>query len=663
MIGLVFPPLVESNFGSFYPSTAVLAGFLRDRGMEVWQRDMNEDFAEFLLSPTELEPLAAGRVPGVPGDSYTASAARWALRRPGRLLAGDGRHLFGAGQYTGRIVETLAVPFRIDPDGATLGRAAVERAGSGIFGRFYDRCLSGTGAGAGAGSDAGARAGTGAGPVVPERTTLVGISVPMGPQLVPALLLSLRLKAVRPDLRVVLGGPALSLMLLPELEALLRAFPEVDAVVRFDGEFPLLALSRQAESGRWEPELVAGASCLLPDGTPHTKDPAPGPNLNTLPVPVFPAEAMARLSDPVLGVTQARGCYWGKCDYCDFVELYDGSAPFRGRHPDRFVDELEHLSKEHGTRRFSFVTESIPPAFARRMSALLIERGLDITWSSFVMVDRRFDRELLAQMAESGCEFLVVGMETTITRVLKLVHKSADREENLRFLKEAHAAGVRLVINLIPDLPSTTYEEALQALADVEELAHCIQSVSVFPFEATRSSRVGRDPEAFGLVVTEPQEGNWQSQYALNHLPNTDPAMTPEQRAEVHRRYFAFADRINGAADATVAAHGPVHAVPAARDAVLRIPVEEFDLYVAGADGSVADAEGGHGTAGPLRAVNLRTKERITLPPAARARLTHLLDGRPFTRRELASVHGERVADLLLSNLGRSGLLSEAGRG
>lgn len=644
MIGLVFPPLVESNFGSFYPSTAVLAGFLKDRGLDVWQCDLNEDFAEFLLSPPELSPLALGDVPGVPYDSYTASAARWALREPQMMVDADGRHLFESGRHTGRIVETLAVPFRIDPDEATLRRAAVERAADGIFGRFYDRYAADVG-----------------GPDALADTSLVGISVPMGPQLVPALLFALRLKEIRPTLRVVLGGPALSLMLVPELEQLLIDYPEVDAIVRFDGEFPLLSLARQAEAEDWEPERVPGVSCLLADGTPHTKDPTAGPNLNTLPHPVFPAEAMARLSNPVLGITQARGCYWGKCDYCDFVELYDGSPPFRGRRPEAFVDELEHLAKEHGIRRFSFVTESIPPAFARRMSQILIDRQLGITWSSFVMVDRRFDRELLALMADSGCEFLVVGMETTITRVLKLVHKSADREENLRFLREAHAAGVRLVVNLIPDLPSTTYEEALQALADVEALAHCIQSVSVFPFEATRSSRVGRDPESFGLVVTTPQEGNWQSQYALNHLPNSDPAMTPTQRADVHRRYFAFADRVNGAPES---ASRKVRITP---DAALRIPLEDFDLFVADQDGVLADfpdtGEMSDSTKGRVHLVNMRTKERTTLPPAARARLTPLLDGRSFTPRELAAAHGERVAEVLVSNLHRSGLLAEADRG
>ncbi|RFU83255.1 radical SAM protein [Streptomyces triticagri] len=617
MIGLAFPPLVESNFGSFYPSTAVLAGFLQSHGISTWQCDLNEEFAEFLLQPEQLEPMAAGRVAGVPVDSYTASAARWALRVPEELVDASGRHLFGAGTHTGRIVEALAVPFRIDPDAQMLRRPAVDAAQSGIFGSFYQSWGSAT--------------------ELPEELSLIGISVPMGPQLVPALLLARRLKAQRPHVRVVLGGPALSLMVPAELDALLVDHPEVDAVVRFDGEFPLLSLARLAEAGAWEPERVPGVSCILADGTPHAKDPAPGPNLNMLPCPVFPLDAMARLQDPVLGVTQARGCYWGKCDYCDFVELYDGSPPFRGRHPDKFVDELEHLVREHGTRRFSFVTESIPPAFARRMSKLLIERGLDITWSSFVMVDRRFDRELLELMAASGCEFLVVGMETTITRVLELVHKSADREENLRFLQEAHDAGMRLVVNLIPDLPSTTYQEALQALEDVEGLAHCLQSVSVFPFEATRSSRVGRDPEAFGLVVTESQDGNWQSQYALNHLPNTDPAMTPQQRAEVHQRYFAFADKINSADSGSSTESG----LPGMSDPV-RIPVEDLDVY--------RDAD-------RLHCVNLRTKERITLPPAAQDRLTPWLDGRPFTLGELTTAHGERVAELLVANLLRAGLL------
>ena len=32
-VALIFPPLVETNFGSYYPSTAVLAGYLASVGI------------------------------------------------------------------------------------------------------------------------------------------------------------------------------------------------------------------------------------------------------------------------------------------------------------------------------------------------------------------------------------------------------------------------------------------------------------------------------------------------------------------------------------------------------------------------------------------------------------------------------------------------------
>ena len=64
-------------------------------------------------------------------------------------------------------------------------------------------------------------------------------------------------------------------------------------------------------------------------------------------------------------------------------------------------------------------------------------------------------------------------------------------------LRDARAAGIRLTINLIPNLPTTTRDEALRGLADLEAVADCMDRVSVFDFEATRSSNVGRDPAAF----------------------------------------------------------------------------------------------------------------------------------------------------------------------
>ncbi|WNO67448.1 radical SAM protein [Streptomyces sp. AM2-3-1] len=620
-VAIIFPPLVETSFGSLYPAPAVLAGYLAAKGIATSQLDLNEAFAEFLLSPVMLATIGAGEVPGVPVDSLCAAAARLCVRYRDRMIDAEGRHHFGADSDFGYLLEILAQPFSLDPDGGVLGPL---RTGSGLartYLDFYEWSETAE--------------------LVEEGTLLVGISVPMGPQLFPALVLAAYLKSVQPQLKCVLGGPALSLMDDGDLEHLLRSHTAVDCAVRFDGEQPLLSLAEQLRSGEWRPEDLPGVSCLRQGEITHVA-PGPGPNLNMLPHPKYSKSALGRLANPTMSITQARGCYWGKCDYCDFVELYDGSPSFRGRHPGNFVDEIGFLVAEFGIQRFNFVTESIPPAFARRMSMMLLQRDLKITWNSFAMVDRRFDRELLSLMVEAGCEYLVIGMETMVSRVLKLVHKSADRDENIRFLRDARDVGMKLQVNLIPDLPSTTYEEAMSTLTDMEGLSDCVDGISVFPFEATRSSNVGRNPQDFGLIPVGSSGAPGQSQYALNHFDNHDPAMTPEQRKEVHQRYRDYANRVN--AKMSVAA--VVDAGNIRKESRIRIVEEELDVLDTGEK---------------LVCTHMGTRERITIPTAFSRVLEPYLGGSWFTLPDLETQLGEERTGVLIRNLVASRMLIVSG--
>src|SRR5262249_4797803 len=286
---------------------------------------------------------------------------------------------------------------------------------------------------------------------------------------------------------------------------------------------------RQTESGAWAPEKVEGVSCVVAEGALH-RPPRPGLPLNELPFAHYDPTLLSQLEDPKFGVVQTRGCYWGRCAYCDFVELYDGSPRYRGRSPASFVDEVDTLVQTRGGRRFSLITEAIPPSFALKFSQLILQRGLKITWSSFAMIDRHFTRQHFEVMAESGCEHLVVGLETMTDRVLNLVQKYATGDDNEWFLREAHRAGIRIVINLIPDLPTTTYEEALSCLDRLERLSETLEGVAIFPFEATQSSQIGRTPVRFGLQAVSTGQATGQAAFAENHLQIVDAGMSDEER-------------------------------------------------------------------------------------------------------------------------------------
>ncbi len=618
---LVYPPLASTSFGKYYPSTAVLAAYLAEAGIGARQEDLNQQFAEYLLDDSVLELYGTGALCAV--DSKAAAAARWVAGHRDVLADPAGclrAAAYGDGDY-GRTLGALAEPLTIDPGPAALlaGDHGASPEILSVYRAFYRHSgIADRAAGA----------------------ALVGISVPMGPQLIAALMLAAVLKEADPGLRIVLGGPTMSLMDPDDLATLLDQHLAVDAIVRFDGEKPLLELARQVLDGRWEPAGVAGVSSRTGGRVRH-EPPTAGPDVKRLPYPLYARELLARLVTPTLAITQARGCYWGKCEYCDFVELFDGSPPFRGRHPDAFVDELEHHVTVYGADRFTFVTESIPPAFARRMCRLILERGLKIRWTSFAMVDRRFDRSLLELMAQSGCEALVIGMETTVTRVLKLVNKSADREENIRFLKDAKAAGVKLRVNLIPDLPTTTYAEALESLEDIRALADCVTSLAVFPFEPTRSSSVGRNPAKFGLLPLADGDDTGIFSYALNHLQSVDPAMTAAERAEVHHRYEEFRYWLNGGGARRRAA--PVGQLP---PGPLRIRTEDLDMVEVN---------------GQLVCHNTRTLDRVAVPSRLAPLLRTYLEG-PEAAEVLAHEAIDPLAqEILPLYLASAGLLAPAG--
>lgn len=578
---LVFPPIVTTGFGSYYPSLAVLAGHLGAAGLAVDQLDLNQKVACHLLEISTLAAIGAGQIPGLPGTSAPGAMAAMAARllgknrsqlidQHGRLASLEGT--LGQGYLLPLVCKSLlvdeeidAVLLRVDGDCPVAHWYRRFYADSRIVESLYDPALR-----------------------------LIGVSVPMGPQLLPALLLAQFIKHTRPDLKIIMGGATFSLMADHDLDQLLLGSPAVDAVVRFEGESALLSLVRQAEARQWAPRGVANVS-FQADGVVEHCPPQAAAKLDLLAFADYASDIVQALQEPELGIVQTRGCYWGRCAYCDFVELYDGSPRYRTRSADSFVAEVEHHIQRSGVRNFSLITEAIPPSFARRFAELVVEKDLGIRWNSFAMVDRHFTDQHFRLMKRSGCDSLVIGLETMVDRVLELVGKYAKSSDNAFFIRSASANGIALKVNLIPNLPSTTYREALDALDAMQALADCIDTVTVFPFEATRSSQIGRNPGKYGLIPLKLTNSSGQALFAANHLAVEDPGMNLEQRDDVVRRYQQFADHVN-ARKFIASAKWDLLSGAAGR---LRFAEEDVDLL---------------NEAGELHLFNARTREQWRAP-------------------------------------------------
>ncbi|WP_437476425.1 radical SAM protein [Sorangium sp. So ce1014] len=527
---LAFPPLVSSNWGHYYPAPAVLAAALAARGDRVQQMDLNARFLDYLVAPARLERLERsfrerGRTSG--DDIPTRSAVALLRESPQLLLDDRGRQRALDGHVGNEMATELARPYHLDlpveriaaPDFADTEAARAYADFFGVSG--LDRALDGA-------------------------LAAVGLSVPMGPQIAPAALVARYVRRRRPDVRIIAGGPAITLMKSQLLQLLLGAY--FDAAVRFEGETAIVELSRQLAEGRWDPGSVPGVDA--PCTAARAWEGSRPPRVRELRIPEYDPAQLERLAEPRLGVLQARGCYWGECAYCDFVELYSDGRRYDQRPTDRIADEMAEIERRHGVRAFWLITEALPPRQGLSFARALNERQLRIDWRSFAMVEEGFTTPLLAELRASGCTSLTVGLETTNSRVLALVRKKVRREENLAFLSRVRDAGLCIDLNLIPNLPTTTRDEALAVLDDLRPFMSVMRTVAVFPFEATASSEIAAAPTRYGLKVvgncTEHGEPfpHGQAQYASNRLIYRDGGMGPEELLEVTTAYTAFATEV-----------------------------------------------------------------------------------------------------------------------
>jgi hypothetical protein len=625
---LIFPPTVSSGFGRYYPASAVLAAWLTEHGIVASQVDLNTALALDLIAPAFLAEAGAGRFfadgPGIETTAMPAVAARLLAKNRPRLFDAQGRHDFADPEGPGFLLHELAKPINIDcPIEAIAARPGLVAWQLAFYETFYAR--------------------RGTADFDDPGLSLFGITVAMGPQLAPACALAGHLKRLRPDVRIVCGGPALSLLNEEDLALLLRHVPAIDAIGRFDGEEPLLALAKQAQSGGWRPHDVPNVSARGSDGGIVHAVLKPGPSLHQLPAAAYDPALIQDMQAPELGIVQARGCYWGECAYCDFVELYGASRAFRSRTADAVVEEIARQKEATGATRFTLITEAIPPGFSLRFAKLLIARGLAVSWNSFAMVDHRFTPEHFSLMAQSGCDHLVIGLETMTDRVLQLVRKAATQDRNLVFLEGAAAAGIRLYVNLIPDLPSTTHREAMAALDVLRDVQHCLANVTVFPFEATRSSDVGRDPAAFGLTLGNAPTTTGQAEFTANHLGACDTAMTDAERRAAIDAYRDFAAQVNAAR----AAGGMPQPGPAgtARETLFRVAEADIDIALSGEGAQLFNWRKHRGWSGP-RGI---------------AALTARLNGSTFDQRAFFDLAGgDEIGTALWQALLRMGVLEPA---
>lgn len=269
------------------------------------------------------------------------------------------------------------------------------------------------------------------------------------------------LRALGIDCHFTMGGHFPSLSYKQTLEFV----PELDSVVRFEGEATLVELADAISTGKdWRGiDGIAyrrDGQVIATTARPLLED------LDQLPYPERNYEPETVLGRSIMPMLASRGCA-RTCSFCSIHTFYR-AAPgkiVRTRKPAEVAREMRILHEQRGATVFLFQDDDFPlfgtvwRRWARAFVDELHRNGLPgkVIWKINCRADA-VDRELFIAMRDAGLYLVYMGLESGSEQGLETLHKQITVEQNIKAVKLLKSIGLTFEYGFMLLDPSSTFQ-------------------------------------------------------------------------------------------------------------------------------------------------------------------------------------------------------------
>ena len=266
-------------------------------------------------------------------------------------------------------------------------------------------------------------------------------------------------KEESPEVLTVLGNTHPTFM----YDEILREHPEVDVIVRGEGELTSVELMEAWKTGA---DLKRVNGIAFREGSAVVATP-PRQFIRDLDsvepawtlVPWREYSYRVKPNSTLAIVSSSRGCKQ-HCSFCSQRLFWNES--WRAVSAVRFVDELEMLRDRYGVN-VAMIADEIPSLDRQRWNTildLLIERDLGTSILLETRVDDILrDEDLLPKYRQAGIEHIYVGVEAVNQATLDLFKKDAKVEQGKRAIELINAHNIISETSFVMGMPNETAAE------------------------------------------------------------------------------------------------------------------------------------------------------------------------------------------------------------
>ncbi|MEU3072762.1 B12-binding domain-containing radical SAM protein [Streptomyces laurentii] len=344
-----------------------------------------------------------------------------------------------------------------------------------------------------------------------------------------------RLRAAGFAGRIVLGGAAVKLTDDLALEQLLTGC-SADLAYKYSlyGEFPTLAAFLR---GACEAGEVANASYL--DGTGRLRHAsAKGGAVRSM-VRALSYDLVTEvdyLPEHIYPVLLSEGCYWGKCDFCDYPFL-SSQDPFKVsaffRKASDVVHDIGVLVEKLGVSRIDLISDAVPMGYFRLLADAGAGRLRDLgaRLECSIRAEPKAKAHHFEAMAAAGVDLVTIGVESLADEVLDGMGKGNTYADIMRSMRLAREQGIKVKANLIFDHPRMQIRHVDETLERLEEVLPYVESLGVHSFGLTPHAPLAFTPESANLVILKDQKTT--NDHGEHHLRFVRTDMTPDLKSRL----------------------------------------------------------------------------------------------------------------------------------
>jgi len=218
-----------------------------------------------------------------------------------------------------------------------------------------------------------------------------------------------------------------------------------------------------------------------------------------------------------ISISTSRGCVYN-CSFCHEKAHW---SKFRYRSAESIIREIILAKERFPLLNFVYLNDSLINGNMKEFEKfcdLMISENLGINWGGHILVCKEMTRDFIGKMKLAGAQRLNFGIESGSDAVLKLMHKSFNRNLALRVLEDVKESGISFSVNLVVGHPGENEDEFNKTYIFVKQIKDLTDCIHINPCYVLKGSDLHINYDRWGIMLPENYVTDWYLSDGSNNL-------------------------------------------------------------------------------------------------------------------------------------------------